>query len=239
MAKSSAAALPRLKRERTVDAVYQALRDAILNAVLLPGERLDVADLAAKLDVSLTPVRQAMHLLAAEGLVEVRPRSGTFVARVSPSDVKETFEVRCALECLAAELAIQRITREQLRRMKELLRKMARPVRSRADQREHESSNTEFHLLLVEASGNRRLRELYESLNAHIQIARIHAADRKWPGRLALERREHREILSALEAGDLQRLIKALRQHIFRARDSLLAVIESRDGETSAVNGRE
>ncbi len=227
-------ALTRLKRERTVDAVYHALKDAILNAVLRPGERLDAADLAAKLDVSLTPVRQAVHLLAAEGLVEVRPRSGTFVAGVSPSDVRETFDVRCALECLAAELAVDRITREQLRRMRELLKRMARPVRSRADQREHESCNSEFHLLLIEAGGNRRLRELYESLHAHIQIARIHAADEQWPVRLAQEAREHRAILSALEARDLPRLIEALRRHISRARDSLLTAIESRQARAGA-----
>ncbi len=229
-------ALARLKRERTVDAVYHALRDAILNGVLLPGERLDVADLAAKLDVSLMPVRQAVHLLAAEGLVEVRPRSGTFVANVSAADVRETFDVRCALECLAAELAIGRITREQLRQMKELLKKMTRPVRSKADQREHENCNSEFHLLLIEASGNRRLRELYESLHAHIQIARIHAADEQWPGRLAQERREHRAILSALEARDLPRLVEALRQHISRARDSLLAAIDRRDARADATD---
>ncbi|MGC8792149.1 MAG: GntR family transcriptional regulator [Bryobacteraceae bacterium] len=220
--------LTRVKRERALDAVHSALREAILNGVLQPGERLDVAELAEKLDVSLTPVRDALQLLAAEGLVEIRPRSGTFVARLSARDVRETFDVRCALECLAAEQAIGRITRQHVQRMKELLKQMARPVRTAEDRRAHEASNCEFHMVLLEAAGNQRLRKLYESLHAHIQIARIHAADKHWPGRLEQERLEHRAILEAVKARDLAGLIEGLRRHIFRARDSLAAAVESR-----------
>ena len=101
--------LTRLKRESAVDAVHNSLRQAILNSLLRPGERLDVSELAEKLGVSLTPVRNAVHLLASEGLVEIRPRSGTFVTVVTAEDVRETFDIRCALECLAAERAIANI----------------------------------------------------------------------------------------------------------------------------------
>ncbi len=78
--------------------MHSALRDAILNGLLQPGGRLDVAELAEKLDVSLTPVRDALQLLARRRLGGDPPRSGTFVARLSARDVRETFDVRCALE---------------------------------------------------------------------------------------------------------------------------------------------
>src|SRR6266704_2236481 len=97
--------LTKIRRERAVDAVYEALRQAIVSSLMKPGERLKVDELAQKLGVSLTPVRSAIQQLANEGLVEIRPRSGTFVASLSPRDVEETFEIRCALECLAGEKA--------------------------------------------------------------------------------------------------------------------------------------
>ena len=75
--------LAKIQRERAVDAVYQALRQAIVSSLMKPGERLNVDELAQKLGVSLTPVRSAIQQLANEGLVEIRPRSGTFVARVT------------------------------------------------------------------------------------------------------------------------------------------------------------
>src|SRR3954462_13536219 len=106
--------LAKLQRERAVDAVYEALREAIGSSLMKPGERLNVDDLAGKLGVSLTPIRGAIQQLATEGLIEIRPRSGTFVAQLTERDVEETFKIRCALECLAAEEAIGRIGEPEL-----------------------------------------------------------------------------------------------------------------------------
>src|SRR4051794_1765784 len=104
----------KLHRERAVDAVYQAIRQAILSSRLKPGERLNVDDLAEKLGVSLTPVRGAIQQLSTEGLIEIRPRSGTFVAQLTERDVEETYKIRCALECLAAEEVIGRLDKAEL-----------------------------------------------------------------------------------------------------------------------------
>jgi DNA-binding transcriptional regulator YhcF (GntR family) len=108
--------IAKLQRDRLVDAVYQSLRQAILDSTIPPSERLNVEELAQKLGVSLTPVRHAVQQLATEGLVEIKPRSGTFVTQLSAQNVEETLEIRRALECLAVETAIEKITREDLRR---------------------------------------------------------------------------------------------------------------------------
>src|SRR5271167_5115140 len=92
--------LVKLERQRAVDAVYEVLRQAIVTYTLKPGERMNIDDLAQKLGVSLTPVRSAIQKLSTEGLVEIRSRSGTFVASLTAQDVEETFRIRCALECL-------------------------------------------------------------------------------------------------------------------------------------------
>src|SRR6185503_19232983 len=146
----------------------------ILGSMMKPGERMNIEELASKLGVSLTPVRHAIQQLSNEGLVEIKPRSGTFVASLSAKDVEETLEIRCALECLAAERAIENISREQIKRLKELLKAMRQPVRNDDERKAHERDNSEFHEVLILASGNQRLREMYAALHAHIQIARIH-----------------------------------------------------------------
>ncbi|HTM48181.1 MAG TPA: GntR family transcriptional regulator [Bryobacteraceae bacterium] len=220
--------LEKIQRERAVDAVYQALRQAIVSSLMKPGERLNVDELARKLGVSLTPVRSAIQQLANEGLVEIRPRSGTFVASLSPQDVEETFEIRCALEQLAGEKAVANIKPAALKRLRGLLRSLARPTRSDEDRKAHEQDNSELHRIIVEAAGNRRLLEMYEALNAHIKIARIHSAEANWPARMEQEQAEHEEIVNALEKRDAAALARVLRRHIYRAKDALVATLRAR-----------
>src|SRR2546426_11188062 len=191
--------LTKIRRERAVDAVYQALRQAIVSSLMKPGERLNVEELAGKLGVSLTPVRSAIQQLATEGLVEIHPSSGTFVASLSAQDVEETFQIRCALECLAGEKAVGKISAQELKRLRELLRSLRKPVRNDEDRKAHERDNSELHRTIVQASGNRRLLEMYDALNAHIKIARIHSAEAGWPARMQEEQSEHEQIVAALE----------------------------------------
>jgi len=221
--------LTRIPRDRAVDAVYGVLRQAILGSMMKPGERLNVEDLAQKLGVSLTPVRQAIQQLANEGLIEIKPRSGTFVASLSARDVEETFDIRCALECLAAERAVENVSRDEIRRLKELLKSLRKTIRNDEDRKAHERDNVEFHQILIRASGNQRLAEMYEELNAHIKIARIHRGERDWPARQAEEQAEHERIVAALEKRDAQELTQAIRQHIHRAKDALLTSIRAQD----------
>jgi DNA-binding GntR family transcriptional regulator len=202
--------------------VFDILRTNILGRGFRPGDRLDVRALAEQLGVSATPVKDAVTRLAAEGLVEIRPRSGTFVAELAPDAVAETFEIRRALECLAAERVVGQLTPDLLARFEAIIDAMERPVSNEHDRAEHEQKNLELHALLVEASGNRRLAELYRSLNAHLTIARIHSRRRPQDERLEQERREHRAILEALTARDPTALINALDRHIRRAGGALV-----------------
>ena len=98
--------LTRIARRRISDDVYDQIREAILERTFQPGERLSIPDLARRFDVSQMPVRQAVGRLHDEGLVDVRPRSGTFVAQAEERDIAETFDIRRALERLAAESAV-------------------------------------------------------------------------------------------------------------------------------------
>jgi GntR family transcriptional regulator, rspAB operon transcriptional repressor len=217
--------LVKLERQRAVDAVYEVLRQAIVNYALKPGERMNIEDLARKLGVSLTPVRGAIQKLSTEGLVEIRSRSGTFVASLTAQDVDETFRIRGALECLAARDGLPNLRGEELARMKDLIKAMRKPVRNAEGQSAHEHANSEFHRIIVRSSGNRRLIEMYEALHAHIKIARIHGSESTWPARVSKEQSEHEAIVAAIEKGDPEELCAALQAHINRAKDALLATL--------------
>jgi len=226
--------LRRIQRERAVDAVYDALQRAIVSYSVRPGERLNIEELAEKLGVSLTPVRNAIQQLATEGLVEIRPRSGTFVATLTVQDIEETFKIRCALECLAAEDALEHLGPNEVRLMKELLVSLRKPVRDDDARRVHERDNGQFHQTLVAASKNRRLIEMYDALNAHIKIARIHASDSNWQARLQTETAEHEAIVFAIEHRRLGDLQKTLRKHIYGAKDRLVSALVERERQMVA-----
>jgi DNA-binding GntR family transcriptional regulator len=220
-----------LPRRRASDAVYEALRSAILSRVFEPGQRLNVNELAQQLDVSLTPIKDALGRLAAEELIEIRPRSGTFVTSMSPDDVAETFEIRAALECLAAEAAVVKATDADIEQLRALFEAMNVTEEDEQAWALHEPRNSEFHCWIVRCSKNRKLIAMYEGLNAHIQIARIHNAEADWRRRLTVEHREHAAIVAAFEARDAQAAVGALRKHLARAADSLVRDLRRQAGE--------
>jgi DNA-binding GntR family transcriptional regulator len=200
--------IAQLKIQRASDSVFQILRESILTQVFHPGERLDIKDLTTKLGVSLTPVRDAINRLAAEGLVEIRPRSGTFVTELSADEVADTFDVRMALECLAAEKMMSRNSTQHVGVFRELIADLEKPVTTERERIFHERKNVELHNLIVELSENRKLIDIYRGLNAHIKIARIHYSREGWTQRIEQEKAEHRTILDAIENRDLASLVQ-------------------------------
>ncbi len=218
--------VPETDRNRAGNDAYGFIRRAILTSRYESGERLPLEAIANEAGVSITAVRNAIQQLAIEGLVEVRPRSGSYVATITPDDVEEICDIRRGLECLAAETAVLRITPEQLTRFRFLVLEMGAPVTTNEQREIHEMKNTELHRLLVRASGNKRLVETYENLKAHIQIARLHSLGRlDWKKRLPEENQEHQEILAALQLRDADRLKVVLRRHIERAKMAMLLAL--------------
>ena len=145
-----------ITRHRLNDQIASRIREEILSGALRPGTRMVQSDWADRLGTSRMPVRDAFLRLQSEGLIEIRPRSGTFVSEISPREVRETFEVRAALECLAVELAIGNLGADKINRLKELVNQMEAPVNDERGKALHEQKNEEFHSLIVfhESTGN-------------------------------------------------------------------------------------
>lgn len=223
-----------IKTERVADTVYRMLRERIVTGAFAPGSKLNVDDIAKRLQVSRTPVHEALTVLANDGLVEIQPRRGTFVAEFTAEDYAETLDVRRALEWLACETACHHATDDDIEELERLAADMALAVKEIGDPeaaaRTHDSKNLAFHLSLVELSGNRRLIDMYDDLRAHLRIARAHLNATAWLERVPVETAEHQRILDALRARDPSAMQRALNDHLCRSSRSLVGDVMRTEG---------
>jgi len=216
------------------EVVCEALREAIRNGVLQPGERLMEIQLAEELGVSRTPVREAVRKLELEGYVIMMPRRGTYVADLSIRDINEVFEIRTSLESLASGLAAERITEEELERLQRLLVSIGTNIAS-GDMEKIVATDTEFHELLYQASRNQRLIGIISNLRE--QLTRFRTTSMSFPGRLAATLEEHREIVEAIAQGDVKAARKTAERHMERSEQTLLASMEAMKKASGSKNG--
>jgi len=205
--------------------VFETLREAIINGVLKPGERLMEVQLAEELGVSRTPVREAIRKLELEGFVVMIPRKGAYVAGISLKDVADVFEVRAALESLAAGLAAERITDEEIEELERVLVKQ----QSLAESDRLEDiirADTDFHDVLYRASRNERLIQIVSHLREQIQ--RFRTASLSQPGRMRLALEEHKEIVEAIAERNVEKAQALAREHIENAEQSMINGLKER-----------
>ncbi|MBB2943067.1 DNA-binding GntR family transcriptional regulator [Actinoplanes lutulentus] len=200
------------------DRAYEELRRRILATELAPGQRLIERDLAAELEVSRIPLREALRLLEADGLVLLVPAKGALVAPFTPADVRDLFDVRESLEALAARLTASRRDDSGLARLKDRLA-AARAATVAGDSNGVAAANAGFHTDLVELSANPLLSAMMRPLEA-----RTH-----WLFRLTAQRdpaqqcAEHEELYAAIEAGDEDRAARLAHEHVTSGRETSIA----------------
>lgn len=202
--------------------VFDSMREAIISGVLKPGERLMEIQLAEEMGVSRTPVREAIRKLELEGFVVMIPRKGAYVAGVSLKDVADVFEIRAALEGLAAGLAAERITDEEVEQMERVL---LFDERQETSLEQVVESDTDFHALVYKASRNDRLVQILGNLREHFQ--RFRSTSLAVPGRLKLAIEEHRAIVEALGQHDVAGATELATQHIVTAENVLFEVLRT------------
>ncbi|MCX4097119.1 GntR family transcriptional regulator [Nocardia sp. alder85J] len=198
---------PRGGAENIADAVHEQLRDAILSAEFRPNHRLVEEELAERLQVSRTPVREALLRLRQEGLVE--QRRGWIVRDHAPEELLEIIEARAGVEAHTAHLAAERIGAAELTRLEELIAEMESPPPTRAKLNE---LNGEFHRIITEASGNalltqfhRRTKLNYWNLTQPVVFT---------PADDEVVNAQHRLLVSALRARDAETAGRVAREHV-------------------------
>lgn len=193
------------------DLVFNTLRQAILKGELKPGERLMEIQLAEKLGVSRTPIREAIRKLELEGLVLMIPRRGAEVAKISHKSLQDVLEVRGALEALATDLACQRITEEELEALQKAQENFKKAVESGTEMQIAEADEA-YHDIIYNASNNKRLVQMINNLREQMYRYRLeYIKDEAQRGILIAE---HDKILEAIRIRDIIRAKALMKEHI-------------------------
>jgi DNA-binding GntR family transcriptional regulator len=200
------------------------LRQRIVEGHLAPGCKLNERELAESLRVSRTPLREAIKMLAAEGLVALLPNRGAVVAQMSEQDVADTFEVIAGLEGQSGELAAQRITGAELDEIRALHYEML-AAHTRRDLPAYYRINAQIHTLINVAARNKVLTQTWANVNARLQAPRFRSNfdDAKWK-RAVKEHDRMVELLSARDAAGLRALMVT---HLLHKRDAVIELMRA------------
>jgi len=193
------------------DVVFNTLRQAILRGELKPGERLMEIQLANKLGVSRTPIREAIRKLELEGLVLMIPRKGAEVAEITEKSLKDVLEIRRALEDLAVRLACEKITKEELKELKKAGDEFKKVLKSQ-DITEVAEADVRFHDVIYMATDNPKLIQLLNNFREQMYRFRVEylKKDEVRPQLLA----EHDEIIKYITEGNKEEASKVVTRHI-------------------------
>ncbi|MDQ7777592.1 GntR family transcriptional regulator [Paracoccus aminovorans] len=191
--------------------IRNALENAIVEGVYLPGARLDPEALEREFEVSRTPIREALHQLEASGLVRVVPKRGTFVTEWTPSELAERFEVMAEVEATCGRLAARRITEAELAALEQVHQDCRRHAEA-GEVEAYYARNSDFHHCIYRATHNAFLEREASRLHAMLQPYR--RMQLKVRNRMARSFAEHDAVVAHIRGGDAEAAATALRDHV-------------------------
>lgn len=205
-------------RERT----YEEILGMILSGELLPGSQIDERALIERLNVSRTPIREAISVLAKEGLVEIQPYRGFSVRRFTAKQVRDLYDLRRQLECFAIRLAVDNISNAHIAELEAILNASVAALEA-ADMSEYGAHDRDFHDLIADLSGNDALVDTLARLSRQIQICRMIA--NQSPDFAARAAQERDDILDALRRRDADRASALMDAHILDVQQAVMRQI--------------
>jgi DNA-binding GntR family transcriptional regulator len=200
-----------IPRRSLHDELTERLRTLITRGDLAPGEKVPEKDLCKQFGVSRTPLREALKVLASEGIVTLRPNRGAMVSALTAEELEEVFPVMGALEALSGEIACKRITDREVQTIRKLHEAMVQHWKN-GELQPYFRLNQRIHEAILDATRNDTLKSIYRGLSGRILSARYIA--NMSPARWAKAVEEHEAILKALDARDGARLSKILKAHL-------------------------
>ncbi len=204
--------------------VAERLRQRIFAHELTPGDWIDEQKLAEQYGISRTPLREALKVLAAEGLVDLKPRRGCYVTEISRQDIDDIFPLMAMLEGRCAFIAVQLAKPADIRDLKAIHEKLELAAKeSRIDA--FFEANQEFHRRIQELTNNRWLLSVIQDLRKVLKLSRLHSLSLE--GRLQQSLEEHRIIMAAFEAGDAGKAEKSMHDHLLYGREALAKMDDS------------
>ena len=208
------------------DVVFNTLRQAILRGELKPGERLMEVQLANKLGVSRTPIREAIRKLELEGLVLMIPRKGAEVADITEKSLMDVLEVRKALEELAVQLCCDKITGKEIEELHRAADDFRRILKTSDDVTEIAEADVRFHDIIYLATGNQKLIQILNNLREQMYRYRVECIKRKESHPILIA--EHEEIIRHIEKGEKDEAARVVSRHIENQAQAVTDVIRTK-----------
>ena len=226
------AAIEQPSSQNLHEATFQTLKSLLVEGKIAPGSKLNERELAESLNVSRTPIREAIRRLAADGLVELIANRGAIAVQLSIEDVIHTFDVIAELEGYSGELAAQNISDQALTELEALQYEMMASY-ARRDLSSYYRLNLNIHRAINQAANNPVLSQLFTQVNARIEALRFRSNQDgvKWEKAVG----EHQEMLEALKARDSARMRKVMIQHVMNKRDVVIQLVDSESREKAAA----
>lgn len=193
--------------------ISSLLRDMIIHGDIKEGEKLKEDELCKKLRISKTPLREAIRVLTAEGLVTHIPNKGSFVTKPTFEEIKEMFDVMCVLEGVCAREAAKKVTPKELRTLEALHSRLEEQYQRR-DQQKYIKFNNQYHSFVQEVAGNRVLNSILNGLRQKILIYRFQSLNH--PERFEESIKEHRDLLEAFRKKDPDRAESVMKNHLWK-----------------------
>jgi DNA-binding GntR family transcriptional regulator len=223
-----------IPRANLHEQVVSRLRQMLVEGRIAPGAKLNERELSEVLEVSRTPLREAIKMLAAEGLVELVPNRGAIAVQLTEEDVRNTFEVMAGLEAQSGELAAQRITDRELAEIRAMHYEMLAAY-TRRDLSNYYRLNALIHRAINASAKNPVLSATYDRVNARLQALRFRSnqVEEKWKSAM----KEHEQMIDALAAHDAAAMRKVLAAHLQNKLETVLEQLrhvqleKSRSGE--------
>jgi len=219
-----------IRSQSIVDIVYRQIQELVFKNKILPGERINEYKLAEMLTVSRAPIREACRQLEKEGLLEIKKNQGVFVKNVNVEEAIELYEVRAALEALAAELAAERAKTEDFDKLEENMLMLSRYADS--DEESYFNAHIEFHWTIIRAAGNQSLSSMLEMTGKRQRLFRkqtfLILKD------LRSSMRQHKRIVDALRSRNGKEAAKLMRRHILAGKTRILNMPVTTGGEAPA-----
>ena len=212
-----------MKVESIADLARRHIQVWIIKGEYQPGQQLKEEEIAARLDISRPPVREAFKMLEAEGLVIRRPRRGVFVTEMTEKDVWEAYTLKAALYDMAMELAMASISEYQIRELEAVVRQMELCVAADPlDLLQYQEYHQNFHDQIMMISGHDRLKKI--SVSIHNQVSRFSYTSLQNRAHLKSSVRYHRQIIKAVSSGEKALACRLMKEHVLEALDVLLTM---------------
>ena len=204
--------------------VAERLRQRIFAHELTPGTWIDEQKLAEQYGISRTPLREALKVLASEGLVELKPRRGCYVTEISPQDLDDIFPLMAMLEGRCAAEAVNNASPADIATLKSIHEQLESAARDGRIDAFFEA-NQEFHKKIQELAGNRWMLSVIQDLRKVLKLSRLHSLSLE--GRLQQSLDEHRVIMAAFEARESVKAEKLMHDHLLSGREALAKMEDS------------